>query len=94
MDISREFAQELLRAMYGLDSHTGRLDRVCSALPEGALKSECKEALSLLMHDVLVNLMVPIYRRHRSLGTASQPGPWLTENAGEQGEQGEQDSHG
>lgn len=76
-EISEKFAQELLRALYGLDAHVGRLDKICSALPSGALKTECIDALGRLMQDVLSKLMVPIYRQRPTLGSANEPGSWM-----------------
>ena len=75
--ISVDFAIDILKALYGLDPYMGKISEVCDQLPDGDLKFKLTQNLGEIMGIVLSNLMVPIYRQHPSLGSASAPGSWL-----------------
>jgi hypothetical protein len=79
--ISVEFAKTLLSALYRMDQPINELSEICGELPEGTLKERLFGATGNLMNILLSELMVPIYRQQPSLGTASEPGPWLTRGA-------------
>jgi hypothetical protein len=79
--ISVEFAKTLLRALYNTDQPINELSAICGELPEGSLKERLFAATGSLMSIVLTDIMVPIYRQQPSLGTASEPGPWLNKSA-------------
>jgi len=76
--ISESFAKQLLRALYSLDKPIGKLDSLLPDLPPGP-HEEVRTAIGDLMHVLLTDLMVPLYRLHPQLGSASEPGPWLGE---------------
>ncbi|MDE0840026.1 MAG: hypothetical protein OSB41_13365 [Kiritimatiellae bacterium] len=76
-EISESFSKELLIALHGLDLNLGRLDKICSSLPDGVIKVEFTRALGDLIGDIYSKLMIPIYRRHPVLGSPDEPGPWL-----------------
>jgi hypothetical protein len=79
--ISEEFSKEMLAALYGLDEHIGRLDKIGSSLQDKAVKAEFVGALGDLIGDIDAKLMRPIYKQHPALGSPDEPGPWLRKGA-------------
>ena len=75
--ISEDFSRELLRALYGLDAHIGKLDKICSSVQDEAVKAQFVGALGDLMGDIHSKLMRPISGQHPALGSPYEPGPWL-----------------
>ena len=83
--ISEDFSRELLRALYGLDAHIGKLDKICSSVQDEAVKAQFVGALGDLMGDIHAKLMRPIYGQHPALGSPYEPGPWLRKVARQKG---------
>jgi hypothetical protein len=78
--ISREFAVELLTALYALDDPLGQLDMICEGISNSSAKEKITIALGELMGIVTSDLMVKIYKEQPSLGRASEPGDWLSKD--------------
>ena len=76
-NISEAFAKQILTSVYSFDKSIGRLDIICSALPDNEMKKKFITELSELMRISLTELLVPVYRERPSLGRASAPGPWF-----------------
>jgi len=79
--ISLSLAKDLLKSLYSLDQPINELSAICGELPDGELKKRLIAATGDLMFIVLTDLMVPIYRRQPTLGTASEPGDWFEKGA-------------
>jgi hypothetical protein len=78
--ISEEFAKQLLKSLYKLDMPIGLLDSIASKLKDDKDKELISEAIAGIMSITLSELMVPIYHLHPSLGRASEPGEWISED--------------